>query len=283
MGWSGWTGVALKRSTVACHTEKELVSTAGGLVQIRCSRQCEGQKEMNTMLRYQGPIYCHTSSSTDYSLGCLDTRRWTRCNISKCLQLLTLIHSVYIFVMMFFSNFSKPLPYRCPYLLFLYVLQLYTPWCLKQSTKHPPLYKIHYTIYLCLFCNNVIKSCHMNFPSPNRKGPSPLPKHPYWLWGPSSLPCNGEMGAILQGIEQLQHEVVVAVVVLLSAAMPLLPLHAFMVNMGATAAFTLNPNITSSTSICSSPFNSVSYCHILGSSHLSRHSRHLPTQCNWWT
>jgi hypothetical protein len=53
-----------------------------------------------------------------------------------------------------------------------------------------------------------------------------------------------------------------------------------MVNTGATAAFALNPNNTSSTSICSSPFNSISYCHVLCSANLSSHSQHLPTQCN---
>lgn len=152
----------------------------------------------------------------------------------------------------------------------------------KAKHKHPALYKIHYTIYLCLFCNKLIRSRHMNFPSPNnRKGPSSFQKHLYWLWGPSSLPCDGEMADIFLQIKQLQHEV--AVVVLkstMSSAVALLPLHAFMVHMGAIAAFTLNPNNTSSTSMCSLPFNSISYCHILCSASLSSHSQHPPTQCN---
>jgi hypothetical protein len=55
----------MKSSTVACHTEKELVSTAGGF-----RSGAADSVKMNTMLKYQGPIYCHTFSSTDY-LDCL--------------------------------------------------------------------------------------------------------------------------------------------------------------------------------------------------------------------
>ena len=175
------------------------------------------------------------------------------CKIAKCLQPLTLRHSAYIFVIMFFSKASKPLPYRCPYLLLLCSSVVHSVMFQAKHKHTAALYKIHYTIYLCPFCNNFIRSCHMNFHSPNnRKGPSSFLMHLYRLWGPSTLPCDGEMGAILLGIKQLQHEVVVVEVVVvvvvvvlkstMSAAVPLLPLHAFMLNMGATAAFTLNPN-----------------------------------------
>ena len=98
----------------------------------------------------------------------------------------------------------------------------------EAKHKHSALYKIHYTIYRCPFCNKFIRSHHKNFPFPNnRKGPSSFQKHPYWLWGLSSLPCDGEMGAIFLQIKQLQHEAAVLVLKsTMSAAVALLPAQA---------------------------------------------------------
>ena len=78
------------------------------------------------------------------------------------------------------------------------------------NAKHrqPAVYKIHYNIYLRTFLNNFIRSRYINFPFPNnRKGISSSLKHLYQLWAPTSLPCNGELGAIFLGIRKLQHEV----------------------------------------------------------------------------
>jgi hypothetical protein len=74
----------------------------------------------------------------------------------------------------------------------------------EAKHKHSALYKIHYTIYLCLFCNNFIRSCHMDFPSPNRKGLSSFLKHPHRLWGSLVFHVMGKWGIFSWGIKQLQ-------------------------------------------------------------------------------
>ena len=131
-----------------------------------------------------GVLYTATLSPPQATLLELsDTWRGMYCNPPKCRQPFTLIHVVYIFVIVFFTNFSKPLLISfCHLDVHIYCFSAFfswiNPWCSRQSTNVPLCTK--FTTPSTFACSlNSIRSCYINLPSPdNRKRLFSSPKHP---------------------------------------------------------------------------------------------------------